>query len=523
MPQNPLVKGSNEETQYTAETLQEFAKCAQDPIYCITNYFKVQYPGKGLVPFEPYPYQVELIKAFQDNRWNIVLSSRQTGKSVTACAFLLWYAMFNFQATIIIASNVHKGSLEMIHRIRTMYENLPMWLKPGITPDGWNKLSVIFDNKSRILSSATSKEAGRGYSIDLLYLDEFAFVLPNIQHDFWTAILPTLSTGGRCLITSTPNGDADLFAELWRGAEMESNGFWHRHVKWDEPPGRDEEFKKTMIDKIGLHRWKQEFECEFISDATLLIDSLVLQRLTKEVDTIQPIFSIQNIYFWEKIEREGTYIVGVDPATGIGKDYTVFQVFSVPDMRQVAEYRSNVMSISDQYSLFKNLLLYIEGQCRTVYFSIESNGVGAAMLTLYEQDTSPPKSSSLISDDGRNKLGYTTTHKVKMRAAVNFKEMLEKGSMTIRSPVLLTELKNYARRANSYEALPGATDDAVSAVLICVRLFEEVSKYDINMFNKMYALEEKRWSVSDFEHYRNNAAYDGYDDIDETDKPLPMM
>ena len=266
---NPFLKRANEQHEYTIEHIQELKKCSEDPIYFIKNYCQVQHPVKGAVPFRLYPYQEHMIRAYHENRQIVVLSARQTGKTVSSMAYLLWYAMFHFEKTVLIASNKNDNAMECIYRIRFMYERLPHWLKPGLTDDGWNKHSVGFDNNSRILSVATSENSGRGFAISLLYCDEFAFVRDTVQQEFWTSMAPTLATGGSCIITSTTNGDANIFAQLWRGGNIPqtaesalgSNGFYPIEVKWDEPPGRDNKFREEEMAKIGELRWKQEYEC----------------------------------------------------------------------------------------------------------------------------------------------------------------------------------------------------------------------------------------------------------------------
>jgi len=188
-----------------------------------------------------------------------------THNSITSGIYILWYGIFNSDKTILIAAHKNAHAMEMIERIQYSYEFLPSWLKPGIEDDGWNKHSVKFDNKSRILSTATTGSSGRGLSISLLYLDEFAFVLPSIQEEFWTSILPTLSTGGACIMTSTPNGAVDKFASIWRASNLDSSvggiSFVPMHVAWDQPPGRDIRFKRDNIAMLGEIKWKQEYEC----------------------------------------------------------------------------------------------------------------------------------------------------------------------------------------------------------------------------------------------------------------------
>ncbi|PPD55685.1 MAG: hypothetical protein CTY12_00065 [Methylotenera sp.] len=223
---------------------------------------------QSITPIDSVPVRCITVDN-EDHLYLVGPSFIPTHNTATSMAYLLWYAMFNFEKTILIASNKNDNAMECIYRIRFMYERLPHWLKPGLTDDGWNKHSVGFDNASRILSVATSENSGRGFAISLLYCDEFAFVRDTVQQEFWTSMAPTLATGGSCIITSTPNGDANIFAQLWRGAnipqtadsEVGSNGFLPIEVKWDEPPGRDAKFREEEIAKIGELRWKQEYEC----------------------------------------------------------------------------------------------------------------------------------------------------------------------------------------------------------------------------------------------------------------------
>lgn len=290
---NPYLKRAHQPVEYTPELVQELLKCSQDPIYFIKNYIKIQHPIKGAIPFDLYPYQERLIKSFQLNRYNIVLSARQTGKSTVSAAYLLWYAIFHEDKTVLIVSNKNSNAMEMVSRIRYAYEYLPAWLKPGVTDNGWNKHEVGFDNKSRIISQATTENSGRGLSISLLFCDEFAFVNPTIQEEFWTSISPTLATGGSCIIASTPNGDSNLFAQLWRGAELGINGFVPNWIKWDEPPGRNEKFKQQEIAKIGESRWRQEYECCGINTIVTVQDqegnifNLTLEQLYEKLLTNQ--------------------------------------------------------------------------------------------------------------------------------------------------------------------------------------------------------------------------------------------
>ena len=195
MAKNPYLKSANEVMEYTSHQVSELQKCMDDPVYFAQNYVQIQHPVRGSIPLVLYPYQVKMLRTFKDNRNSIILSARQTGKSVISSVYLLWYAIFHFEKTVLIASNKNENAMEMIYRIKFIYERLPHWLKPGLEADGYNKHSVGFDNGSRIHSQATSENTGRGMAISLLYLDEFAFVRDTIQLEFWTSVAPTLATG----------------------------------------------------------------------------------------------------------------------------------------------------------------------------------------------------------------------------------------------------------------------------------------------------------------------------------------
>ena len=500
---NPLIKRAHELTEYTPEQVHELLRCSTDPKYFIQKYVMIQHPVKGTVPFELYPYQEALIDKFHKNRLNIILSARQTGKSTTSAAFLLWFAIFHEDKTVLIVSNKNDNAMEMISRIRFAYENLPLWLKPGITDDGWNKHNVGFDNGSRIISQATSESSGRGFSISLLFCDEFAFVAPNIQEEFWTSISPTLATGGSCIIASTPNGDSNLFAQLWRGAQLEVNGFKSSWVKWDEPPGRDEAFKKAEIGKIGELKWQQEYECIFLSSDALLISSIVLNNIKVSEQVPDPDFL--GFRCFEELKPKQTLLLGIDPSTGSGSDLSSIEVFDFPSLRQIGEFRSNTTSSVDLYKLTKSIIKLMVEKKSIVYFSVENNGVGEGIISLYQNDENPPE-GHFVSEPGKGRLGMTTTGRSKMKACINLKELVTKGRIQITSKFLLSELKSYVRKMGTYAAQYGSTDDSVSATLIIVRLIEEISSFEDEAFQILYGLGEEEVEPEEYDENEQGTA-----------------
>lgn len=492
--QNPFLKRQNEQHEFTHAQIAEFTKCAMDVTYFVDKYCFLQHPVKGKIPFTLREYQRDVLFTFQ-HRLAIALLPRQSGKSWLAGAYLLWDAMFKMDRTIVIASNKNDNAQEMIHRIKFLYENLPFWLKPGLTADGWNKHSVVFDNGSRILSQATTESTGRGLSVSLFFLDEFAFVRDSVAEDFWTSASPTISTGGSCIICSTPNGDTNRFAQLWFGANIPSvddptvgiNGYAPITVHWTDPPGRDEAFKQAEIAKFGYTKWAQEYECQFISEDKTLIDQLVLATVDKRAKGIEP-FAVKNdITFFEEPIEDATYVVGVDPATGTGSDYTTIVAFRFPEMKQVAEFRSNSTSSVMVYHILKRLLkTYENAGAKASYFSVENNGVGEGIIALYESDETVVDNAEFVSEDGRNRLGMTTTNKSKLQACLTLKDMIERHMMEINSKVLAAELKTYVRTGASYAAKKGSTDDLVSSVLICMRIIALMASYDAIAYETMY-------------------------------------
>jgi hypothetical protein len=493
---NPYLKKANEQHEYNIDQITELRRCSESAIYFVKNYCQIQHPVRGNIPFALYPYQERMLTAFQENKLVVTLASRQVGKSQVASAFLLWFAIFHFDKTVLIASNKNDNAMEMVLRIKFMYEHLPHWLKPGLNDDGYNKHAIGFDNGSRIISTATSENSGRGLSISLLFLDEFAFVRDQVQEAFWTSMAPTLATGGSCIIASTPNGDSNLFAQLWRGAsipissdvdnDIGTNGFVPIFVAWDEPPGRDETFQKQEIAKIGDVKWRQEYLCEFISSDPLLFDTVIMQGITKDVQRVRPYGTINDVIFFSAPLQNATYLLGMDPATGTGEDYTSFVVFDFPSLVQVAEWRSNTLSSVQAYYQLKKILAIYEKAQSTVYFSVENNGVGEGIIALFEADDNPPATAEFVSEDGAKRKGMTTTGKSKMKACLAVKEMIERNTMTVKSKVLIGEMKQYVRKGNAYAAKIGGTDDLISSVLIVARLLEEIATFEQAAYNKLY-------------------------------------
>jgi len=277
-----LIKRANAESEFTPELIHELVKCKRDPVYFINNYVYLQHPKRGKLRFKLYDFQEELVRNLQQERWLIALLARQMGKTQTISMFLLWYAMFTPDQTVLIASKNNGHAMEIMDRIRFAYEEMPHWLKAGCRY--YNKHNIEWDNGSRIKSEATTEKTGRGLAISKLYLDELAFINPRIQENMWASMAPTLSTGGSAIISSTPNGDTELFAQLWRGANAAQNSFKPLFYPWDRHPERGEAYLKEMRGQLGEQKWRQEVHC--CSGSTLVntsIGKLTMEQLFEQL------------------------------------------------------------------------------------------------------------------------------------------------------------------------------------------------------------------------------------------------
>jgi hypothetical protein len=490
---NPQLKRANATDEYTPQMIAELIKCRKDPVYFMRHYIKIQHPTKGTVSFDLFPYQERFVQHMHENRFVITLQPRQCGKTLTVAMYLLWFAMFNDDMTVLIASKNQSHALEIAARVRFAYEELPNWLKCGLKY--YNRHNIEFDNGSRVISEATTEKTGRGLSISKMYLDELAFINPRIQELLWASLAPTLSTGGSAIISSTPNGDTELFAQLWRRAmsgteDKAGTNFVPFQVHWREHPERGDDYWETMVNMLGPLKTRQEVGCEFLSSDAMLISSMKLAKLEGKM----VLHEDMGFKFWvppEQIGGQGkTYLVSLDPATGGGKDFSVIEVFDFPGLNQVAEWRSNEINIPLLYAKLKwilNKLTASQGRGRAeVLWTFERNGIGEAVAVLYMNDERPPEFADLYSDV-QGKYGVYTSGKTKVLACLQLKSLIEKvtNGMKINSEILLFELKNFIAKGGSYEGKSGATDDCVMACVGIARLIKRLADYNDEAFKQV--------------------------------------
>ena len=501
------IKKAHKKQKYTLEEVKHLEACMDPitgPLYFCENFLQIQHPTKGSMKFVPYGFQRELIQAYAENRYCVAMLPRQMGKTTCAAGYLLWYTMFTPEAQVLIAAHKYTGAQDIMNRYRYGYETLPDFIRAGIYT--YNRNTIEFDNGSRIQATTTTEDTGRGKSLSLIYCDEFAFVQPPEKaKEFWTALSPTLSTGGKAIVTSTPNSDEDQFAMIWTEANKKfdehgndqrvgTNGFYPYFAPWTEHPDRDEAWANEERAKIGEERFRREFDCEFLIFDETLINSVKLAALEGK----EPLYNMGQTRWYKEIDPRCTYLVALDPSLGTGGDYGAIQVFEMPSMEQVAEWRHNTTPIQQQVRHLKSILQYIHEQCNekgtqnpTLYFSVENNTLGEAALVVINDIGEENFHGLFLSEPIRKghvrryRKGFNTTHKTKITACSSLKNALERDKMVIHSKPLISELKTFVAHGVGYGAKTGEHDDLVSATLLIVRMATQLANWDPKIYEKM--------------------------------------
>lgn len=489
-----VTKTPHRKEEYSIDQILEFKRCA-DPVfgpkYFLDNYYYIQHPTKGSVQFEMFDYQSEMLEVIHNNKRAICLCGRQLGKTTLTAGYLLWSAMFIPDYTILVAAHIFSGAQEIMQRVRYGYEYCPDFIRAGVVK--YNQGSIDFENGSRIVSRTTTENTGRGMSISLLYMDELAAVRGTIQDSFWASISPTLATGGKAIITSTPLSDEDLFARLWQGAnkridefgnptDLGINGFKPFKALWHENPERDEKWERDQRAELGDEKFEREHNCEFIIDEETLIDSMKLTNLIG----VEPLYKQGQVRWYKRPEKGNTYVVGLDPAVGTGGDHATIQVIELPSLIQVAEWQHNKTPVEKQISIMGEItkeLTDVAGDDK-VYYSVENNTLGEAHLVVIREVgeenikgyfMSEPK----VAGSSRTyRKGFNTTNKKKLACCTKFKNLVEKDKLTLKSKNLLSELKTFIASGAGYAAKPGDNDDLVTAMLLCVSMIQQLQTYD---------------------------------------------
>ena len=479
---NPNIKKDGIVSNFTDHEVIEYAKCMKDPVYFVEKYAKIISLDKGLVPFELYPYQRKMFKKFKDNRFNVVLACRQSGKSISACGYLLWSAIFSPEKTVAVLANKGATAREMLARITIMLENIPFFLQPGVK--ALNKSNIDFSNNSRIIAAATSGQSIRGLSVNLLYLDEFAFV--ERASEFYTSTYPVISSGTdtKIIVTSTANGIGNTFHKIWEGANQQTNEFKPMRVDWGDVPGRDDKWKATTIANTSQLQFDQEFGNTFFGTGDTLINAETL--LSLRASHHQHYLEGGDVLIYEEAYKNHDYVMTVDVSKGRGQDYSTFNLIdiSVRPFKQVAVYRNNTISPL----LFPNIIYKYAKSYNDAYVIIEANDQGGIVCTglYYDLEYENVHVRSALKAD---QIGVEMNRKVKRIGCSALKDLLENKKLDITDENTILEISTFVSKGVSFEASTGNHDDLVMNLVmfgyfISTQYFSDMT--DINIKQLMF-------------------------------------
>ena len=475
---NKNLPNVNWKGEYTKEQVKALKKANQNILYFAENFFHIVNLDRGKETISLYPAQKLALRKMRDNRFFILLASRQIGKSTLMTIYILWQACFNSDQRILLVANKEATAIEIFQRVRMAYEELPNWLKPPVKE--YAKTSMVLENGSRIGITTTTGTAARGQAVNCLIIDECAFIEPHLVDEFWKSVFPIISSSkkSKVFICSTANGTENLFFKLYRGAEEETNGWSYDRIMWDEVPGRDEIWAAQTRQAIGsADAWQQEFCCEFVSTGDSSIDEELYEKLITKV--CKPKIELDEgcYQIWEEPDPERLYVAGVDTSEGVGADASVIQIFDITDLRdivQVAVYHNNKIPPLE----FTNKLHSILKNWGSPLALIERNNCGAQVVDRLANDLGYEKIVSYGNEKAhrrnvmRGMIAHTNT---KYKGVLNMRYFInEAQSVTIQDEQTLKELKSFVRYPNgTWKAQGGRHDDRVMSLLYALFILEK--------------------------------------------------
>jgi len=494
---NTLLKRSNQVIEWTPDLVEEYIKCSKDPIYFTETYMKIINIDKGLVSFKLYDYQKEMINSFADHRFNVVATARQAGKSTVTCAFILWYTIFHPEKTVALLANKGETAREILQRIQLSYQYLPNWLQQGIKE--FRAGAIVFENNSRVIAAATSSDAIRGYSINLLFIDEAAFI--ENWDTFFTSVYPTISSGkeSKIILVSTPNGMNHFYA-IWQNAIEKRNNYNPIKVSYERVPGRDQKWREETLSSMNfnIEKFEQEYCVEFMGSSGTLIAGWKL----KELVHITPIIFKEGLSQYNIPEEKHSYVIVCDVSRGKGLDYSAFSVMDVTVMpyKQVCVYRNNMIAPID----YASVIFRIAKSYNNASVLVEINDIGEQVSHSLHYDfeydnvlftenagRAGKRISTGFGNGNSTDKGIRTTKPVKATGCAILKLLIEQNQLIINDFHTIEELSTFSRKNQSYEAENGKHDDMVMPLVLFAWLSDQQYFKEYTDINTLSKLREK--------------------------------
>jgi len=518
---NTLLKRANQPIEWTPQLVQEYIKCSKDPVYFTESYMKIVNVDKGLIGFTLYDYQKEMLRSFAANRFNIITTARQAGKSTTTCAFILWYIIFHADKTVALLANKGDTAREILGRIQLAYQHLPVWLQQGIKE--WNKGSMELENGSRVIASATSTDAIRGYSINLLFIDEAAFI--ENWDDFFTSVYPTISSGSesKIILVSTPNG-LNHFYSIWINAIEKRNQYQSIRVAWENVPGRNEAWRQDTLAAMNFdnEKFNQEYCCEFLGSSGTLIAGWKLKEMVHQT----PLVNKEGLAQYFQPIKDHVYMMVCDVSRGKGLDYSAFQLMDVTSMpyQQACTYRNNHIGPAD----YAEVIHRVAKAYNNASVLVEVNDIGEQVAHTLHYDLgyesvlfteNAGRSGKRITSGfggGSVDKGIRTTKIVKSIGCSILKLLIEQNQLLINDFHTIHEFSTFSKKANSFEAESGKHDDMVMPLVLFAWLSEQQYFKDYTNINTLLSMKEKSDEDLDQDMVPFGFFEDGRDEYDET-------
>ena len=452
------------------QRVQEILKCGKDPSYFLKTYARISHPMHGLILFDTYEFQDDLLKDFNDYRFNVILKARQLGISTITAGYIVWMMLFHRDKSILVMATKFATAGNLVKKVKGIMRQLPEWLKiANISVD--NRTSFELSNGSSIKAASTSGDAGRSEALSLLVLDEAAHI--EGLDELWTGLYPTLSTGGRCIALSTPNGVGNWFHKTCMDAEAGTNNFNITTLPWQVHPERDEQWYQKETKNMSKRQIAQELQCNFNTSGETVIDPDCMKWLLTNVK--QPKHRTgfdRNFWIWEEFDPTCNYLLVVDVSRGDASDYSAFHIIKLETLEIIGEYQGKPTP-----DLFANMLNQVGREFGDAMMVVENNNIGYTVLDKLIEYGYPNVYYSIKStheyieqhqaEFQSNAIpGFSTTMKTRPLIVAKLEEFIRNKLITVYSSRTINEMKTFIWKNGKPQAMKGYNDDLIMALAI---------------------------------------------------------
>lgn len=451
------------------DQVAEIIRCGKDPVYFMKKYCKIQHPDRGLLPFETYPFQDECVDQFIKHRLNIILKSRQLGLSTLCAAYATWLAIFYKDKNVLIIATKLPTAMNMIKKVKVILDNMPRWLlMPKYEP---TKQAISFSNGSQIVAIPTSEDAGRSEALSLLIVDEAAII--RDFEEIWTGLKPTISTGGACIVLSTPKGVGGQYYKLWTEAEAQLNGFNPIRLHWTVHPEHDEEWFKKESRGMNKRQIAQEFMCDFIASGDTFLQPDELNYLR---DLILPPVSREGpgnmVWVWSPPILGHKYILSADVSRGDAHDFSTFHIIDIEDGSVDAEYMGKVPPevladlLNEWGKKYNNALIIPEQNTFGYLVCVKLRDTLSYKKLYYPGHNGDP--FNYIPNDPKSELpGFPNTNqKTRTQILAKLEELIRNKQLKSYSQRLFDQMQSFVWEGNKAKASKDSYDDLVMSLAI---------------------------------------------------------